>query len=830
MTHKNQNFHFNFTNFSFGSKHTKQLGREGMNKLANKAMSKATTVVASIAGCRALRLFTLLMLVLALSFTAQAFAQAVNPGATPAQTVPDPNDCSAEDICKTYDKRFPFEAEQRRSDTHTRKAPGTNNEESDEGENNEVEAYKFVLKRCDLCQYGIAYMQIPMTANNRTLQSRDNEVFKNTLKTNGLPLSDTQFQVIQRENHQRFLEQLYDPEKMMWAAQATAQMQGAAAANSTAGTAEQSFGTALDRIVNADSGNCLINVANEASGAGYPGRVVEKTIPEAVGMVQTMYRRVFIPMAILFLLPGAVASQVKGQIGRGFNLGYAEGANPFEGILRSIVAIFLIPSTQVIVSWSIDTGNSMALSVRDWVDTGMIQDWARQLSYNTRAERDQNVLNKGSLISASTAQASTAGSGSGGGGLGSLISSLGSAIGGTIGGWISSLGAFVTASGGDGLGAQQPEQAAISERVGNLSQIMQLSLNTMMNMASIFLVILGAYQIVMICYLFLLGPLAAAFYAWPQVGKGKLFRGVFGAWVEGVIQVSLWRFYWMVVLAVMTQRLIYTNGGTSDLQWEVCMFTCFLGILLWAPASPFSFSPNGGLASTEKIASANKDSGKGGGGGGKGPGGEGEKGAAGAPGADGDKQDDKSGAATEQKVQPEGQGQQQENQTQTPAQRTAEDGTNKKEPTEIQAAPPTEGQKSTEQQGNPTVNTAPPPNANSGEPSGGKEKSQSQAPVVQASAEVNAGNMQPGQAPVPLSGSGGAKTSTNPGVAGNQTAPTGGEGAKKAGGGGGKTGAGNTTVNVQGGNTSAGATASASAAQKVTGAADQIPKEKKKNE
>lgn len=58
----------------------------------------------------------------------------------------------------------------------------------------------------------------------------------------------------------------------------------------------------------------LINVANEASGAGYPEWVMYKTIPEAVGMVQRMYKQVFIPMAILFLLPGAVASQVKGRL------------------------------------------------------------------------------------------------------------------------------------------------------------------------------------------------------------------------------------------------------------------------------------------------------------------------------------------------------------------------------------------------------------------------------------------------------------------------------------------------------------------------------------
>jgi hypothetical protein len=339
-------------------------------------------------------------------------------------------------------------------------------------------------------------------------------------------------------------------------------------------------------------------------------------------------------------LPGAVASQVKGQIGRGFNLGYAEGANPFEGIFRSIVAVFLIPATQVIVSWSIDAGNSMAMSVRPWVDTDMIQDWANELSYNTKHEKDANYLKStphGSGSAGGGAGGTGGAGGGGGGGLGGIISGLGSSIGGIVGSWLSSLGAFISGAGiGTGLGAQVPEGATVYEEQGALSQVMQLNLNMMMNTASIFLVILGAYQLVMICYLLLLGPLAAAFYAWPQVtGSGKLFRNVFGSWVEGVLQVSLWRFYWMVVLAVITQRLIYTNGGTTDLQWEVCMFTCFLGILLWAPSSPFSFGPRAGLEKAEKLAQDNKQGG-GGGGGGKGGGksGAGDKGESGAPGSD----------------------------------------------------------------------------------------------------------------------------------------------------------------------------------------------------
>jgi hypothetical protein len=598
-----------------------------MNKLTKKALRKATTVVRSIIGCTP-SLFSLLVLVCAIALNSATPALAQNAGPRPAgvaQNTPmNSNDSAFVDIERNFHKRMKFAKAQADADTK-RKSPGTNLDESNPGSTRVTPVYMPVYN-------SMGYMQPLLNATNTTLQSKDDEIYSNQLTTFGMPVSDTQFQMINRENNQRKIEQLWDPEKVQWLTKATAQMAGASAGNSMAGTAEQSFGTALDRIVNADGGNCLINVANEASGAPYPGMVMYKTIPEAVGMVQRMYRQVFIPMAILFLLPGAVASQVKGQIGRGFNLGYAEGANPFEGILRSIVAVFLIPATQVIVSWSIDAGNSMAMSVRDWVDTDMIQDWANQLSYNTSRERDDNWL-RSTLPGAAPAGGAGGAGGGAGGGLGGFISGLGGAIGGTIGSWLSSLGAFISSAGGGGtgLGAQVPEQASISEQQGALSSVMQLNLNMMMNTASIFLVILGAYQLVMICYLFLLGPLAAAFYAWPQVtGSRKLFRNVFGSWVEGVLQVSLWRFYWMVVLAVITQRLIYTNGGTNNLQWEVCMFTCFLGILLWAPSSPFNFSPNGGLDKSDSLAKSNKKEGGGGKGGG---GGAGEKGESGAPGA-----------------------------------------------------------------------------------------------------------------------------------------------------------------------------------------------------
>src|SRR5207244_3128955 len=55
--------------------------------------------------------------------------------------------------------------------------------------------------------------------------------------------------------------------------------------------------------------------------------------------------QLFVPMALLLLLPGAVLAQVKAVVAQGFPI-FKEGEiNPFDGLVRSVVAIFLIPAS-----------------------------------------------------------------------------------------------------------------------------------------------------------------------------------------------------------------------------------------------------------------------------------------------------------------------------------------------------------------------------------------------------------------------------------------------------------------------------------------------------
>ncbi len=460
----------------------------------------------------------------------------------------------------------------------------------------------------------VQYSQTKMLATDQPKTMRDLELFNNQLTTFGLPMSDTQYQMIDRENNQRMLELSFDPERFMWAATTQGQLQTASAANVLAGSSEAAFRQATARIVQADGngGNgaggggggsggaqvgALINIANEQSGVPTAADNPSKTVPQAVWMVQQMYKFVFVPLAILFLLPGAVMTQVKCQIVQGFKLNAEDQSSPFEGILRAVIAVFLIPATQLIVSYSIDVGNSMAYSVKDWVDLQLIFDWSRELTYNTPINNVNNAITPPTQGGGQAGGAQGGASGGGGGFLGSISSFLGGIpfIGGALQNGFNSL-AGVLGAAEQGLGGDTLEQNTIAENQSWLSSAMEAMFNMATYIFSSAVIVLGAYQLIFVCYLFLLGPLAAAFFAWPKIqaqGSQNLFKDVFANWVNAVIVVSLWRFYWMVLLAIMTQRILYIqdSGGASNLQWEVAVFTCLLGLMMWVPFNPWSFDP-----------------------------------------------------------------------------------------------------------------------------------------------------------------------------------------------------------------------------------------------
>ncbi len=287
----------------------------------------------------------------------------------------------------------------------------------------------------------------------------------------------------------------------------------------------------------------LINVANEASGSRAGASQATKTYNHAIGFIQRMYSKVYVPIALLFLLPGAVLTQVKGLVARGVlqNQNDDDGVSPFSGILRSLIAIFLIPATQVILSYCIDVGNSLTDVVSQHVEPGLIFMWSDEQVFRAPVENAKNIVQNPSMFAV----------------LGKL--------------------------------SQGAEQESGVESQSTATVMLQALANLMAQSTAFGLVMLCAFQIVMACYLMLMGPLAASFYAWPT-GIGSLFNRVFPAWVDAVINLSLWRFWWAVVLLCMDARLHWLEGSIKwTSEWELLMFIAFLVILSYVPFNPFDF-------------------------------------------------------------------------------------------------------------------------------------------------------------------------------------------------------------------------------------------------
>lgn len=289
----------------------------------------------------------------------------------------------------------------------------------------------------------------------------------------------------------------------------------------------------------------LINVANESSGQPCSSRDPVKVHENAVWMIMQMYKRVYLQIALLLLLPGAVLTQVKGLVSSGIMQSHNDddAVSPFSGILKGMVAIFLIPSTQLIVSYSCDVGNSMSYEIKRHINEQLLYEWADEQVFRAPEGNKKDAIKHPNMF----------------GVLGKL--SEGSE---------------------KESGVESQSQATVM-----LSTLVNLSAMS----AAFALVMLCAFQITTMSYLMLLGPIAAAFYAWPG-GVGSLFNRVFITWVDAVVNVGLWRFWWTTVLLAAQTRIEWLQeiGQYNPYyEWEMIIFVAFIVILSYVPFNPFDF-------------------------------------------------------------------------------------------------------------------------------------------------------------------------------------------------------------------------------------------------
>ncbi len=268
-----------------------------------------------------------------------------------------------------------------------------------------------------------------------------------------------------------------------------------------------------------------VNVANEAAGGGIGNSAQPwRPLSQAIGMVQHMFRHCYLPMALLLLLPGAVLLHLKNMCTSFANPDEDFQGGPWAHILRAMIALFLVPSTQLIMSYSIDVGNSMTYTVAQQFSAMEIVAWAEGMQKAREA-------------------------------------------------------------------AGKPQERLDPQPFKE--QLWQMAAGIINMSLGYGLLILAAFQLALSCYLLLLGPIAAAFYSWPG-SVGKLFKPIFINWVNGVVVLSLWRFWWVLITFVMVTRIHWLSEigeYQANTEWEALMLGCFLVMMMYVPFAPFDCRP-----------------------------------------------------------------------------------------------------------------------------------------------------------------------------------------------------------------------------------------------
>lgn len=302
---------------------------------------------------------------------------------------------------------------------------------------------------------------------------------------------------------------------------------------------------------------------------------------------------IFVPMAVLLLLPGAMLTQVKSIMAAG-NPVLGE-ANPFEGIQRAIIAIFLIPGTYLVINYSIDLNNSVTLSIADEYQqifgTDMYRDAisfhirafpARQPGENRNA-LDQQTARMGPLLNGTTAFARFEGM---------MIENK-----------IEDPVAGIYLAPPDRADEALPAAViAAKEMFNSTNATFMIAWN-----------ILCAFQMIYFYYLWFVGPITAALWAWPM----KSLRGAFPSWCEGVITLGFWSLFWNTSILLMA-----CFRGVDETGTLVITALNFLATSSVKYAFDFAgLAKAAGQEAANMAEKAMQAAQKGGGGGGKGGGG-----------------------------------------------------------------------------------------------------------------------------------------------------------------------------------------------------------------
>ncbi|MBX9937743.1 MAG: hypothetical protein K2Y32_00745 [Candidatus Obscuribacterales bacterium] len=388
--------------------------------------------------------------------------------------------------------------------------------------------------------------------------------------TTGALLTDTSFGIQANGAMTKMVEKAFSPERIMHAASGV----GGVAANNTA---------------NSEAG---VTTNQAYSAIDYCKQFLTNFTAEPGNVWQDIRDHLFIPMAVLLLLPGAVLAQVRAIIAQGSPVLVGE-AHPLEGLLKSIVAIFLIPGSFLVINYGIDVANSLTYTVATEYTrifgSDMYEDAKCAVQRAFPVNRPQDNLN--------TLRETRQPAASGGFSVFAVLerNTLGIAL-------IDPC-----------LGIYQ--SILPDETVPQVMNAMRAMVNSMGMTAALSWNLSCAFQMAYLYYLWCMGPIAAALWVWP-IAKMK---ASLGSWVEGVITICFWSLFWNTVILLLA---CFKGVGFTG----TIIVASLLAMAVAAIRSAFDFSGMVTQAvmaaqSAAQAGAAAAMKGSGGGGGGKGGGG-----------------------------------------------------------------------------------------------------------------------------------------------------------------------------------------------------------------
>lgn len=362
------------------------------------------------------------------------------------------------------------------------------------------------------------YSQGPMIpVGSLNLPQQLQQLLVGGVPTQGLPLTDTSLKMQLLQLQQTMLSQISDPLRNIPSALAS-QL-----------AVQTMLGNSFAQITTANA-NAAIN---------FTGKYLINFTAQEGNVWNKLRNNIFVPIAVLLLVPGAVLTQTKVMMSAGNPV--IEAGNPFEGILRAVVAMCFIAGSYLIINYGIDFSNSISHTIQEFYKaqfgTDMYADAfkGQQRAFPSR----QAAENKNSLsFLPGLAPMSPFPAGNDVTGLSGLENQL-----------------FNNKT-FSADGTQQAIEGMTDELMPSSEVVARLAVFGSNMAVTTVWDLLCTFQLIYLHYLFLVGPIMAAIWVYPI----RQLREAWPTWVVGVITLCFWSLFWNTAVLLMA---LFNNADAT---------------------------------------------------------------------------------------------------------------------------------------------------------------------------------------------------------------------------------------------------------------------------